>query len=194
MLAISIAKLLRPYITSIHGRDFLPNPPYILVANHVSPLDPALLLAATHAPIRFLAAGHLFQRGWGVIRLYNELALRKIGNVIPTGPGSIVTSVRALHAGGIVGIFPEGDIHPVLNQHRLHAGLAYIAQQANVPVVPVRIQGSEHVWRFTKNFAPWRLRAVSITIGEKIKPPTAIENRASAQAFVAAVMQGIATL
>ena len=194
MIAVRLAAIARPYLASVKGREYLPKPPFILAANHSSPLDPGLLLAATKLPMHFLAAGHLFQRGWGFMRLYNELVIHRLGQTISTGPGSIERSRKVLASGGIVGIFPEGDIHPALNQHRLHTGLAYIAQQANLPIVPARIQGSEHIWQFTKSFAPWRLRSVHITFGKEIKPPTAIVDRASAQAFVAGVMQGIATL
>ncbi|MEK7631656.1 MAG: lysophospholipid acyltransferase family protein [Patescibacteria group bacterium] len=188
MIAHNLATLFKPYIKLIVGLENLPKPPFILAANHRSPLDPAFLLAATGLPIRFLAAGHLFQRRWGLMRLYNELIIRRLGQAIPTGPGSIERSVNILRTGGIVGIFPEGDIHPALNQNRLHTGVAIIAQQAHVPIVPVHIEGSERVWAFSKTFAPWRFRTVRLTIGPVILPPDNVLDQNGASTFIAEVM------
>jgi len=151
-------------------------------------------MAATKLPIHFLAAGHLFQRRWGFTRLYNELAIRRLGHVIPTGLKSIERSVTALKSGGIVGIFPEGDIHPALRQNRLRTGVAFIAQQAQVPIVPVHIEGSDGIWKFTETFAPWRLRSVRVTIGMPIQPPGKMFNREQAGMFVAEVLSTITAL
>ena len=194
MLAVTISKVLRPYLASVKGLEYLPKPPFILAANHASPLDPALLLAATGLPIRFLAAGHLFQRRWGFMRLYNELIIRRLGQAIPTGLGSIDRSLKVLASGGIVGIFPEGDIHPALNQHRLHTGVVFIAQQARVPIVPVHIEGSEHIWKFAETLGSWRLRSVRMTIGKPITPPEKPLTQDTAASFVTMVMKSIATL
>jgi 1-acyl-sn-glycerol-3-phosphate acyltransferase len=194
MLAVHLASILRPYLASVQGREYLPKPPFIIAANHISPLDPALFLAATGLPIRFLAAGHLFTRSWGFARLYNELTIRRLGRAITTGPGCIEYSVRVLSSGGIVGIFPEGDIHPAVRQNRLHTGIVIIAQQAQVPIVPVHIAGSERIWKFMETFAPWRLRAAHITIGKPISPPNALKDREVALAFATDVMETIAGL
>ncbi len=194
MIAQKLAALFKPYLASVTGREHLPKPPFILAANHVSPLDPALLLAATGLPIHFLAAGHLFQRRWGFMRLYNELAVRRLGQAIPTGPGSIARSVQTLAAGGSVGIFPEGDIHPALQQNRLHTGVAIIAQQAHVPIVPVHIEGSERVWKFTETFALWRTHTVRMSIGQPIAPPSQPLDKHEAEMFVTELMKNIATL
>lgn len=193
MIAVSLATVFKPYLASVKGREYLPKPPFVLASNHISPLDPALLLAATNIPIRFLAADHLFKRTWGLTRLYNELVIRRLGHAIPTGPGSIERSLKVLASGGIVGIFPEGDIHPALQQDRLHTGVSIIAQQAQVPVVPAHIEGSEQIWKFTKIFVPWRLRSVHVTIGKPIAPPEKTLDRDEALAFAAEVMRTITT-
>lgn len=194
MIAVLLATIFKPYLASVTGREHLPKPPFILAANHISPLDPGLLLAATKLPIHFLAAAHLFQRRWGFMRLYNELVIRRLGQAIPTGPGSVERSLKVLASGGIVGIFPEGDIHPALRQDRLHTGVATIAQQARVPIVPVHIAGSDRVWKFTETFAPWRLRCVRVTIGKPISPPEKVLGGDEALAFTTDVMKTIAAL
>ncbi len=193
MIVVRLAKLLTPYLASVLGRENLPKPPFILAANHISPLDPGLLFAATQLPIHFLAAGHLFKRRWGFMRLYNELIVRHLGQSIPTGPGSIAECTRQLVAGGIIGIFPEGDIYPGLRRDEIHTGLAIIAQQANVPIVPVRIEGSDLVWKFTETFTPWRLHAVRVTIGVPISPHRQPLKGDVGKLFVTDVMQTIAS-
>ena len=193
MIAVALAKTCSPYLASVTGREFLPKPPFILAANHLSPLDPVLLFAATHLPIRFIAAG-LYKYHWGFMHIYNELILRHLGKALATGPGSIENCVKILSKGGIVGIFPEGDIHPAFFQNRLRTGLAIIAQQAQAPIVPVHIEGSDCVWTFKKTFASWRFRSVSITIGKPISPPNNTLDKDQALTFVTSVMERIATL
>lgn len=128
------------------------------------------------------------------MRLYNELIIRHLGKAIATGPGSIERTLAVLAAGGIVGIFPEGDIYPTLRQNRLHTGTAVIAQQAHVPIIPVRIEGSERIWTFTKTFAPQRFRAVHITIGSPIPPPKTPLDRNRTSTFVEELMKTILVL
>lgn len=112
----------------------------LVAANHVSGLDPFLLISASKRPLRFLIAKEEYERPilhWlfkrsgciPVDRTGNpELALRQ--------------ALRALKEGEIIAIFPHGKIHLDSDPPRkLKGGIARLAAWSGVPVYPVRIDG-----------------------------------------------------
>lgn len=129
----------------LHGLDEgqmpLPmNGPAIVVANHVSGLDPLLLIAACHRPLRFLIATeeynrpvfHWLFRAAGCIPVDRkgrpELALR--------------AARRALENGEVIALFPHGKIHLDTDPPRpIKGGVARLAAWSQCGVYPVRIEG-----------------------------------------------------
>jgi putative phosphoserine phosphatase/1-acylglycerol-3-phosphate O-acyltransferase len=123
----------------------------IVVANHRSYFDPTiinLVLAKAGRNARFLGKKEVFDipvagafvKAWGGIRVE-----RGSGSDEPLQHAS-----RALKAGEVVGIFPEGTIprgpaffEPVLKGRW---GAAKLAAQSGVPVIPVGFWGTEKVW------------------------------------------------
>lgn len=117
----------------------------LLVANHVSWLDPIVLLVAVHRigrrRLRFVALPSMFDApvsGW---------FLRK-GRHIParTGNGARTTlkdAVGALREGELVLLYPEGAIPRAGQLLPAQPGVGIIAERAGVPVVPVATRGFE---------------------------------------------------
>ncbi|OUR65459.1 1-acyl-sn-glycerol-3-phosphate acyltransferase [Methylophaga sp. 42_25_T18] len=112
----------------------------IVVANHVSGLDPFLLIAASRRPLRFLIAREEYERPvlhWlfkasGCIPVDRhgkpELALRQ--------------ALRALQAGEVVALFPHGKIHLDSDPPRkIKGGVARLAAWSEATIYPVRIDG-----------------------------------------------------
>jgi 1-acyl-sn-glycerol-3-phosphate acyltransferase len=114
--------------------------PALVVSNHVSGLDPLLLLASSPRPLRFLIAREEYERP-----LLRWL-FRSIG-CIPVDRGTrpeqaLRAALRALLAGEVVALFPHGRIH--LDHHPprpLKPGVVWLARQARCPVLPVRVDG-----------------------------------------------------
>jgi 1-acyl-sn-glycerol-3-phosphate acyltransferase len=114
--------------------------PALVVANHVSGLDPLLLIAASPRPLRFIIAREQYER-FGLHWL-----LRAVG-CIPldraASPHRALAAARhALQRGEVVALFPHGRIHlesegPV----RLKPGILHLAKLSGAPVYPVRIDG-----------------------------------------------------
>lgn len=112
----------------------------LLVSNHVSGLDPMLLVAACRRPVRFLIARQQYQR-FGLQWLF-----RAMGCIPVERNGRMETSfraaVRALQQGEVVALFPGGGIHP---SHRpapaLKPGVVRLAKATGVPVIPVSVSG-----------------------------------------------------
>ncbi len=113
----------------------------LLVGNHVSGLDPLMLIAACQRPVRFMIAREEYER-FGLRWLF------RAGGCIPVERSgkpekAFRAALAALHQGEVVGIFPEGGIH--LSSHppkRLKRGVAVLAELSQTPVYPVKVSGT----------------------------------------------------
>lgn len=112
----------------------------LLVCNHLSGLDPLLLLAASRRPLRFLIAEEE----------YNRFGLRWIfraAGCIPVDRGgrtdaAFRAAVRALKNGEVVALFPHGRIHlDAESEVRVKPGVLRLATLAQVPIYPARLTG-----------------------------------------------------
>jgi len=114
--------------------------PALVVANHVSGLDPLLLLAASERPLRFIIAREQYER-FGLHWL-----LRAVG-CIPldraASPHRALAAARhALQHGEVVALFPHGRIHlEKEGPARLKPGILHLAKLSGAPVYPLRIEG-----------------------------------------------------
>jgi 1-acyl-sn-glycerol-3-phosphate acyltransferase len=133
----------------IMGRERIPEPPFLVVVNHVNgSIDPMLVLGPLRIPDRILAQSTL----WRIPVLGQLLAL---AGAIPVyrrqdpegGPAqnqeSLARAAEELAKGGIVAIFPEGVSHNLPHLAPLRTGAARLALLAAqlmgnpVRVVPV---------------------------------------------------------
>jgi len=114
--------------------------PALVVANHVSGLDPLLMIASVRRPLRFIIAREQYER-FGLHWL-----LRAVG-CIPVdrsaSPYRALSEARqALQRGEVVALFPHGRIHLDHEGHaRLKPGIRHLAEQSGAPVFPIRITG-----------------------------------------------------
>jgi len=116
----------------------LPQPPYLLVANHISWFDIPLLHALV--PLWLVAKDGI--RRWPLVG-----ALAQAVGTIFIARGNEASRLRAarrmaalLRRGEVVGVFPEAGIDPARGVGRFHARLFAPALRADVPVVPVAIR------------------------------------------------------
>jgi 1-acyl-sn-glycerol-3-phosphate acyltransferase len=117
-----------------------PSGPAIVVANHISGLDPILMLAASPRPLRFIIASEQYHR-FGLQWLF-----RAVGT-IPVDRSrrperAFRAALKALQQGEVVALFPHGTIQRDSDPQRpLKPGAIRLAQMANCPIVPLRIDG-----------------------------------------------------
>lgn len=112
----------------------------IIVSNHISGLDPLLMIAASNRPIRFLIAREEYNR-FGLRWLF-----RAAGCIPVDRSGqperALREARRALAMGEVVGLFPHGRIHLDSDPPRaLKAGAAKLAKVSGVAIYPCRIEG-----------------------------------------------------
>ena len=118
----------------------------ILSINHVGYLDFALTGTAalpTGRYVRFMAKKEVFDN-----KLTGPL-MRGMHHICvdrSSGSASFVAALRALRAGEIVGIFPEGTISVSFEIKELKSGAVRLAMAAGVPVIPTIVWGSQRIW------------------------------------------------
>lgn len=114
--------------------------PALVVANHISGLDPLLMIAACHRPLRFLIAREQYERfglQW-LFRAVGCIPVERGGNTKP----ALAAARHALERGEVIALFPQGRIHlahepPV----QLKPGIAHLAKFSRAPVYPMYIEG-----------------------------------------------------
>ncbi|MBP2667502.1 MAG: 2-acyl-glycerophospho-ethanolamine acyltransferase, partial [Firmicutes bacterium] len=136
-------------------------PPYIVLANHTSNFDPALVqVAIGDDACRFMTSNYYFRlpligyvlRKWGVIpKIQFSPDLRALRGAL-----------NVLAHGGVVGIFPEGRRSVDGGLCDFPLSLARFLQKAQVAVVVVNIDGGYFLWpRWAKK---WRSARVEVSV------------------------------
>ena len=166
----------------VDGADRVPTTgPVVLAANHLGVMDGPLVHTMAPRPPRILVKSEMFRGLLGAI-------LRSAGQ-IPVDRASSRSGLEAargvLRAGGVVGIFPEG------NRGRgdgasVRAGVAWLAVQGGAPVVPVAVLGTRHTGEPTGHVPGFRRRLV-VEFGEPIAPVSAASARESVRLTADAV-------
>ena len=136
---------LRIYIRYFHGFIYQPLPvsdkgPALIAGNHISGIDPFLILAACRRPIRFMIAREEYERfgfTW-LFKLAGCIPVERTGRV----EKAFRATLKALNDGELVGLFPQGGIHrPDQPRLRLKSGVIKLAKLSNVPITPVVVDG-----------------------------------------------------
>lgn len=157
----------RLYCTLWHGLRFdgyAPLPemgPAILIANHTCGIDHMLLQSTSRRLLGFMIAREYYESRW-----LNRLCVY-IGCIPVNRDGrdlaAIRAGLRALDAGRVLPIFPEGTIVPASGRRlgAMRPGSAYLAVRARVPVVPAFILGTPPTDEILESLAtPSRARVV----------------------------------
>ncbi|SFD24360.1 1-acyl-sn-glycerol-3-phosphate acyltransferase [Thiohalospira halophila DSM 15071] len=112
----------------------------LVVANHVSGLDPLLMVAACRRPLRFVIAAEEYRRP-GLRRLFDAIGC------IPVERSrhphlALRAARRALERGEVVALFPQGRIDVDEDPERpLKGGMAWLSASTGAPVQPLRVTG-----------------------------------------------------
>ena len=119
----------------------------VLIANHLSYVDVLVLQLACPRPLRFLA-----YQGPGTTWLFRWF-FRLAGVILLSAdhPASGMRgAIKALQAGELICILPEGQISRTGQLMEIRKGFEVLARRARVPVVPAAIDG---VWGSVFSFA-----------------------------------------
>jgi 1-acyl-sn-glycerol-3-phosphate acyltransferase len=146
------------------GSENVPEPPFIIAANHTAWFDPMLIIPAfRNVPIVYTMARRdtVFNRRW------KRWLVPRFG-VFPVQPrqgqldqGAVATVYGLLAGGAVVLIFPEGAYSRGRELRPLKSGVAHFALQAGVPICPVAVSGVERLRPFAR---------IAVSIGPPVWP------------------------
>jgi acyl-[acyl-carrier-protein]-phospholipid O-acyltransferase / long-chain-fatty-acid--[acyl-carrier-protein] ligase len=165
------------YRIRIEGTEHVPSRgPALLVCNHLSHIDGALVGACIQRFVRFLVYKPYYQH-WAVNPLLRML------RAIPVSEGrealKAIDAARAeLAAGHVVCIFAEGAISRTGNMLPFKRGLERIVEGLDVPIVPVyldRVWGSVFSFKGGRFFWKWPARfpyPVTVAFGAPLPAST----------------------
>ncbi len=150
----------------IEGKENYPRQgPLLVVANHFNFADPALLIGIVPWPIEMIGGAVMpnapeqvkwIARSYGVIPVHRGTGRRE----------ALVAGESVLKAGGILGIFPEGQSN-VAYLRRARPGAAFLAARVGCPILPLGIEGTPQILpRLRKG----NRAAVTVRVGKLFGP------------------------
>lgn len=112
----------------------------IVVANHVSGLDPFLLVAACRRPLRFIIAREEYER-WGFTWFFRLIGCIPVDRAARP-ERALRGAIKQLRSGEVIALFPHGKIHLDSDHPRpLKGGVAALSRLTKSPVIAMRIDG-----------------------------------------------------
>ncbi len=144
VLAPILRLLFRPWA---EGTDYVPRTgPAILASNHLSFSDHFFAPLPLPRKVVFLAKSEYFT-GPGVKGLFSKAFFSGVGQIPVDRSGgeaserALATGLRVLAGGQLLGIYPEGTRTPDGRLFRGKTGVARLALEARVPVIPCAMVG-----------------------------------------------------
>ena len=143
----------------------------ILASNHLSFVDSIFLPLMIDRPVSFLAKSDYFTgkglKGWATrifMKASGQLPIDRSGG--KASEASLNTGLQVLGRGDLLGIYPEGTRSPDGRLYRGRTGIARMALEAHVPVVPVVMVDTDVMMPIGTKIP--RVVRIGIVIGEPL--------------------------
>jgi len=135
----------------IEGIENIPKKGAVIIAsNHVSYLDPAVLVASLNRKIYFIAKKEVFKNTFVsfILKKMNVFSVDRENVDI----AAFKKTINILREEKILGIFPEGTRSSNGELQELKLGVVKIAMKTGVPILPVGISGTHKIYPRGKKF------------------------------------------
>lgn len=143
------------FVIEVKGLENIPREGgYIFAGNHLSWVDPFLMLIGAPATPRiyFIAAREEVERP-----AWRKIFTQRLGGVIPvdraSGSPAAIRGIakqvsQVLAGGGVLGLFPEGDVSGIETGRilSLKKGIGYFAASSGAAIIPVAFRGTKELW------------------------------------------------
>jgi 1-acyl-sn-glycerol-3-phosphate acyltransferase len=148
------------------GRENWPKQgPLLVVANHFSFIDPALMVGLAPWPLEFIGGFRMpnappivtwIPKVWGYLPVFRGTGSR----------GALRVAERILSQGGILGVYPEATSRETFLRPA-RPGAAYLATRTGAPLLPVGVDGLPQVFPSLRD---GHRAHVMVRIGEPFGP------------------------
>ena len=167
-----ISPLLRPIVnTKINGVERIPRKgAVILAANHLSHVDPIMVIASARRPVRYLAKDGHFRNAAlrTLMRATGQIETKRDEG----GEQALSNAADVLHADAALGIFPEGTRSKRTEAPFLLPGKTGAARLAasypHAVVVPIALLGTRDVMEPQRHKWPRLYRKITMNVGEGV--------------------------
>ncbi len=155
--------------------NFPASGPRLVVANHTSWLDAALLAAFLPEPPIFAVDSRIARLPWVSPFLKWTTAYA----IDPMHPISLKTLCGAVEKGGVVAIFPEGRLTTTGGLMKVYDGAGFIAQKTGAQIVPVHIDGAQLsvLTRLGGKYRRQWFPRITLTVGAPAVMPESVDRR-----------------
>jgi 1-acyl-sn-glycerol-3-phosphate acyltransferase len=154
----------------VEGLDYVPRSgPMILASNHLAVADSFYLPLVVSRRITFLAKAEYFTgtglKGWFQRWFYTAAGQVPIDRTdADSAQSALTTAERILSEGKLLGMYPEGTRSPDGRLYKGKTGLARLALETGVPVIPVAMIGTDVV--NPPGSKMWRFGRVQVKVGK----------------------------
>jgi 1-acyl-sn-glycerol-3-phosphate acyltransferase len=169
----------------VEGRENVPaDPPYIMVANHLTYFDiPAMIPRAPYGTVGF--AARKYKGTW-------KEPIFRMGAIIwitqfSADRDALRDALHVLKAGVPMAIAPEGTRSKTGGLIQGRDGVAFLATRANVPVVPAALWGTEKILKRPRP-------RVNVVIGKPFYLPEGRAKGSDLDEYTTRIMCAIAAL
>jgi 1-acyl-sn-glycerol-3-phosphate acyltransferase len=163
--------------------------PCILVCNHVSYVDAVVIAASIRRPVRFVMDHRIFRLPIlsFIFRTMRTIPIASAKEDAAMKDRAFAEAAKALEAGEIVGIFPEGRLTETGEMNPFRPGVQQMVATTPVPVVPMALRG---LWgslftrsRGGKAMRRWRgpFLRVALVVAPPVAPTAATPERLHAE-------------
>ncbi len=170
----------------------------ILASNHQSFCDSLFIPLVLRRRVTFLAKAEYFdslKTAW-FFRSAGQIPIRRGGGDV--SERALETAKEVLSTGKLLALYPEGNRSRDGRVHRGHTGVARLAAETGVPVIPVGVRGTEAVQPIGRNLMrPFRPVSVRFGAPRYARPPVGCDPEAAKEAlrsFTDELMRDIAAL
>ncbi len=192
----AFTSLVKPLFCRLHieGRENIPaTGGCVLTCNHT--MGPDFLVVGYLSPrqVYFMVKAELMEanRWLGRFLTYNGCF------PIRRGDGdmeAVQHAIELVRSGRVLGMFPEGTRSRTGKLQRGRSGAAFVALQAQAPIIPVAVVNSEPIFQ-RANYLSLKPRAlVEARVGKPLPPPADAGDRRSLRSYTREIMAAIADL
>ncbi len=143
----------------------------IIASNHLSVSDSVFLPLMIDRPMSFLAKSDYFTgrglKGWAtrmLMKATGQIPIDRSGG--KASEAALNTGLQVLGRGDLLGIYPEGTRSPDGKLYRGRTGIARMALEAKVPVIPVVMVDTDEIMPIGSVLP--RIGRVGMIIGEPL--------------------------